>query len=82
MKTAAFLYSSGRNFNFLEKTKTGSSSYAGTAEREKEGKEGGDGVGERVGCIHGIPPTRSWAKRKGDLERVYDIPPTVWFVPG
>lgn len=20
--------------------------------------------------------------RKGDLERVYDIPPTVWFVPG
>lgn len=44
MKTAAFLYSSGRNFNFLEKTKTGSSSYTGTAEREKEGR--GDGVGE------------------------------------
>lgn len=66
----SFLYSGERNFNFLEKTKTGSSSYRNrrkrdktNREREREGER--EAARERVGCNHGIPPTR-----KFDRERV------------
>lgn len=65
MKTAAFLYSSERNFNFLEKTKTGSSSYRNRRKRQdRKRKRENRTARERVGCIHGIPPTRSSAEEE------------------
>lgn len=65
MKTAAFLYSSERNFNFLEKTKTGSSSYRNRRKRQdRKRKRENRTARERVRCIHGIPPTRSSAEEE------------------
>lgn len=82
MKTAAFLYAGDRNFNFLEKTKTGSASYRSRRKSQEGHRDGKRKVEERVGCIRGIPPTRSSTGGRESFDRVYDIPPTVWFVSG